>query len=406
MSESARKIAMLGEKLRQEGNYSGAIECFTRAIHAQPNYWWAYAHRGAARGALGDYEGACDDFQNKDVVNHYMKCNPGWFLAQKGELYRLWAMAATSRRDESEAQKSEYLRGEISTSTSLWDSLSARAIDLFTEALGDSEPRNPWILAHRGATYTMRYWIGTDMFRVLSEPERAPLAKGMPHKDEEYELADRDLREAIKLNPTYGWVYLFLAILRGTRGYCHRPAPERIVEGMLHDLNESMLNIGKAQMSGLNRELSMLRAMMELAIYTGGELALASPDDSQTRSAATRVFRDGVQLAWRTLQIESDETPARYFVANGLKQLANLSGVDDPMVGAAIKRARAALDGMTARSLAMSGGLDCLVGDFPSARKKLAEIRRLRDLQAITMVSRDPAWAPLRGETGANLELD
>jgi hypothetical protein len=68
------------------------------------------------------------------------------------------------------------------------------------------------------------------------------------------------------------------------------------------------------------------------------------------------------------------------------------------MARVALTRARAALEGMHARYLAMSGGLDCMEENWSAARQKLRHIQQMRDLQAITLVNRDPAWARLPPE--------
>ncbi|XYI02908.1 tetratricopeptide repeat protein [Sorangium sp. So ce1128] len=412
MSENAKGMAALGESLRQEGNYSGAIECFNKAINAKGNYWWAYAHRAAARSALGDHCGALEDFRTIGVSEFYMSHNPAWFLAQKGELFRLWAMAATSKSGWEDAGKCDYLREEIpnarreiSNGSKWWYALSTHALGMFCRAI-EVNPDNCWALAHRGATHTMRYWMGLDTWRVRAHTMLAATDKDrdkyMADMHEEYDRAKRDFETATRMNPTYGWVYLFLAILHATRPYhaqlAHGQSSTKHAKGMLQDMDESVLNIGKAQMCGLKRDLSMVRTMMELAIYKGGELMQDSPE-GDAKHPAEGALNSGVQLAWQLLQIESDEAFARYFVANGLKQLATLMGVEDPMVPAAIRRARAALEGMTARCLALSGGLDCLEGKRRDAQEKLKQIQELGDLQALTIVSRDPAWAPLRSET-------
>ncbi|WP_437616877.1 hypothetical protein WMF20_23530 [Sorangium sp. So ce834] len=444
MSGDARRTALLGETLRQEGNYSGAIACFTEAINAKHNYWWAYAHRASARAALGDFKGATEDFYNKGVEDHYKTNNWAWFLAQKGELYRLWAMAATSSSDAQAAEDNAHLRSELkhraNSNVQLepelkrrsiwWNVLCELALALFTEALGSGGPRNPWVLAHRGATYTTHYWIRTDIVRTLPKIERDELderlslrLEGEDIKNKEYHRADKDFSEALLLNPNYGWVYLFRAILRATRAHDEMPGPDERSKGPDGYRSESMCDIGMAQMSGLNRELTMVRAMMEMSIYTGGELRVASEKTgtnektSELRERARQILNEGVRFAWQTLQIESDETFARYFVANGLRQIELLDSagarvrkpgdpaIHDPTVKAAVQRARVAVNGMDARLLAMSGGLDCLAGDLTEARKKLAKILELNDLQAITIVSRDPAWEPLRAELRAKPQI-
>jgi tetratricopeptide (TPR) repeat protein len=383
--ELAKRMATLGESLRQVGNYSGAIACFTQAIEAKDNYWWAYARRASARGPLGDYCGALEDFNR--AKDYYDQHNKAWFLAQKGELFRLWARAALVEAILFKAKECNELRREISSSDLSWDALIQRAIDLFTEAAHESAKAsdgsakcNPWILAHRGAAYTMRYWIRTDTYRLNPKP----IAEG--RDDGDFENAKKDFSAATQANPSYGWVFAFLAVLSAVRCF----AGESRADTVTNDVDQAMFYIGKAQMCGLDRHPSMLRAMMELSIYMGGKMS--NPED------AKRAYHNGVQFAWQTLQVDTEETFARYFAADGLKQLERLGEIKAPMVDAAIMRARSAVDGMTARVLAMSGGLDCLSGDLETARKKLTQIREFGDLEALTLVSRDPAWRQLREE--------
>jgi hypothetical protein len=383
-NDVAKRMATLGESLRQSGNYSGAIGCFTQAIAAKEDYWWAYAHRAVARGPLGDYSGALEDFEK--AKGHYGKLNKAWLLAQKGELFRLWARAALVNGVLGQSRQCPKLQRELNTSTVGWETLIRKAIELFTEAeqessgaSGDGTNRNPWILAHRGAAYTMRYWIQTDMCRLTPGPSVSGSAR-------DFESAKRDFNDAIQFNPSYGWAYAFSAILSAARCF----AGDYPAEAITHDMNDALFNIGKAQMNGLDRQPSMLRAMMELSIYMGGKMR--KPEDAKA------AYNNGVQFAWQALQIEIEETFARYFAADGLKQLQKLSAVSQPVADAAVKRAHAALDGMTARLLAMRGGLDCLEGNQEAALEKLRQIREIGDLEALTMVSRDPAWAQLRKE--------
>ena len=62
MFTSAKDAALRGETYRERGNYSSAIACFTRALELHPEYAYAYAHRGAAWGALAQIEKARADF--------------------------------------------------------------------------------------------------------------------------------------------------------------------------------------------------------------------------------------------------------------------------------------------------------------------------------------------------------
>ncbi|MGK4004043.1 hypothetical protein WMF31_15525 [Sorangium sp. So ce1036] len=426
MSGNAAELATLAETMRQEGNYSGAIAHFDAATTKNPEYWWAYAHRGAARAALGDFDGAHDDLFNKDVIAFYRERNWRWLCAQQGELYRLWAMASTSTLEESNARSSHnLLRSGLAVAP--WHQLTSKAIALFTKALECTSPdcpeprcsaceshktkriknNNPWMLAHRGATYAMRCWIMNDLLSTL---EIHDTHTTKTFKSDHRNAID-DLSAAAQCNPTYGWAYLFLAVIHSI--------PDELPDRSNNTLNQhhnsmplshdkSLQYIGKAQLSGLNRDLTMVRLMMELSIYTGGQSARllrqrTAHADHVAKHEAVQTLREGVRYAWQALQMENDDTLARYFVANGLHELAELDNInleisENPTLKAALKRARVAVEGMKARCQAMSGGLDCMEKNWESARRTLNEIRESKDLQAITIVRRDPAWARLPPE--------
>ncbi|MGK3983955.1 hypothetical protein WME99_13010 [Sorangium sp. So ce136] len=385
LTNSAAEDALRGESLRLSGNYSEAIKFFSKAIQARQDHWWAYAHRAAARAALGNFAGAYSDFK---VARPYYLANRHypWLLGQKGELFRLWARATLMRAGDAQEEledpyDDEDLEGAPLDPCSVdYMTAAARqspgatgkvvkvfaqmevAVRLFSKANALSKG-NPWIVAHRGATRTMRYWIGEPSRRLQGGSEQ------------DFLLAKDDFETAYALNPAYGWAYAFQAILIGLHG----------------DLDEAMNLIGKAYMNGLSRQLPILRVMMELAAYKGH--GTAKGDESTRGGAGPTGFETAVGHAWQTLQIDSEEAFARYFVANGLK---HISERNDPDAEQAIVRARAELNGLRARLLAMEGGLDCLEGKYADARQKLRLLKSNFDLEALSLVRRDPAWKKVR----------
>ncbi|WP_437878894.1 hypothetical protein [Sorangium sp. So ce513] len=394
--------AVRAESLRLSGNYSGAIELFTDAIRAKPDYWWAYAHRAAARAALGNFIGAYDDFNS--ARQYYISNNQlSWFLGQKAELFRLWARATLMGGGESKDglkhwDKDEDVKDappdlgsagyEIAASqrpegsnhaVNIGKALEQMkcAIRLFSKA-HDLVDCNPWILAHRGATYTMRYWVG--------HPHRR-FAGGTP---EDFELAEKDFEAAYERNPGYGWAYAFHAVLVALYDVGKQDAGKQ--DAVLHDpghhdmLERAMTLVGKASINGLDRTLTLLRIMMALATYRANKAAGTGVEPSAG-------FKTAAEYAWQTLQIDSEEAAARYFVADNVYHMSNS---DDADARHTIVRARAELRGLRARIIAMEGGLDCMEEKFADACEKLEFLRRNFDLEAYSLVRRDPAWARVR----------
>ncbi|WP_437961404.1 hypothetical protein WME76_18335 [Sorangium sp. So ce119] len=405
--------AVRAESLRLSGNYSGAIELFSDAISARPDYWWAYAHRAAARAALGNFVGAYDDF--KLARPYYKSSNQlSWFLGQKAELFRLWARATLMGGNDAQDEPGHWDKDEdvkdappdlgragydIAANQRPAESSSAAcahkafeqmscAIRLFSKA-HDITDCNPWILAHRGATYTMRYWVG--------HPHRR-FAGGTA---EDFKLAQKDFEDACERNSGYGWAYAFHAVLVAL--YDDAPVDAGKKGAVLHEpgrhdmLERAMTLVGKASINGLDRTLTILRIIMALATYRAGKAAAMGVDPSPG-------FKTAAEYAWQTLQIDSEEAAARYFVADNVHHVSNPADADARHT---IVRARAELRGVRARIIAMEGGLDCMEGKFAEACEKLEFLRRNFDVEAYSLVRRDPAWARVReGKSpGADGEL-
>ncbi|KYF76006.1 hypothetical protein BE11_03445 [Sorangium cellulosum] len=418
-THAAVEYAVRGESLRLAGNYSQAIKFFTAAIKLKPEYSWAYAHRAAARAALGNFVGSYKDFS--DARGYYVSNHQySWFLGQKAELFRLWARATCMRGDNAPSETSLWC-GDVDVQDAPDDTAGADygikamecpakrpadnafvqmsyAIRLFSKAHARLKS-NPWILAHRGATHTMRYWIGHSETRLEGGSGR------------DFTLGAADFEKAYEINAGYGWAYAFHAVLVGlgepqqrdplTPGQrAQRGVPRARPEGSLghgnrgNNLDQAMELIGQACMNGLDRNMSIMRIMMELATYSAGDTS-----GHRERSLA---HERAAEYAWQTLQVDNEEAFARYFVADNVNfmfdadKLNNASSLDDDDANHTILRARADLNGLRARIIAMEGGLDCLEGKFGDALEKLKALENNRDLEALSLVMRDPAWACVR----------
>lgn len=362
----ATERALQGESLRLAGNYSKAIASFDAALAENPSYPWVYAHRAAARAQLGSFVLAYEDLERARPA--YVGGNYPWFLGQKAELFRLWAratlmhmpqyVAVTAESDEDLAgappdpADADYVspgRPLLENALRGFKQLSI-AIRLFTRA-DELLKDNPWILAHRGATRTTRYSIGkpSQRFEVGSEID--------------FERGVGDFEAACAVNKSYGWAYAFHAVLLGLQG----------------SLDQAVKLIGRAHVNGIDRQLSIVRVMMELAICNG----------QQGKGGC----ESAVQFAWQALQLDNEEFFARYFVADGMWHLERKDSAD---IRSAIERARAELSAAKARIVAMEGGLDCLEGKYDEAYRKLEALRGRCDVDALSLVGRDPAWRDVR----------
>jgi Flp pilus assembly protein TadD len=47
----------------EDGDYVGAIDCYTQVVRLDPNHARAYGNRGMVRANLGDKRGAMEDWQ-------------------------------------------------------------------------------------------------------------------------------------------------------------------------------------------------------------------------------------------------------------------------------------------------------------------------------------------------------
>ena len=100
---------LAGEKFYKEGNYTGAITEYTRAISLKADYDEAYISRGNAKRRTGDYDGAINDYSqalnikaNQAEVLNYR----GFAHAQKGDYSQAitdYTQAIRSKADYADA---------------------------------------------------------------------------------------------------------------------------------------------------------------------------------------------------------------------------------------------------------------------------------------------------------------
>jgi len=421
--------AQLGESLRLSGNYSSAIYSFTEAIEdykkrpgispaaegkdLDPScYYWAYAHRGAARGQLGDFTRGLKDFRTAHP--YYLASNSAvWFYAQLGEFCRLWSRALRTTNSESVTKLSltdpdrAFLKIVVSGNSkqgstpqgegshahprvhhdnlSSWLELLHSSVSLFNVALSieSSGSDDPWVYGHRGAAYAQLFVAGQ---------------KPKTHEELSGDYADaaiQDFKRACKANPGYSWAYAFHGLVLGMRG----------------DKESAIALLGQANLSGMDRQLTFLRSLI---LLWGSPPASPNPQESPAEDKTTetqKYLAQAVQKSWDLLQIDGDETYARYFVATSLKSNQLLrtgaSGklqhsIFEQTSEAAILRAWVSVTDMKAKVMAMEGGLACLERNFTKASESLAAILKLyehnglADIDVVGMLRFDTAWSEVR----------
>ncbi|WP_437693960.1 tetratricopeptide repeat protein [Sorangium sp. So ce176] len=193
--KQSKSLAQEGEVRRKNGQYTDAIRRFTEALEIDGEYAWAYAHRGAARAALDDWEPCCADFQ-KAVE---LKPDYGWAYARWGEAHRIHASHRLGRADTPPDWREQH-------------AIIDRGIELLERA-AELSPGSAWTFAHRGATYTYKYWLEVmprlvPALELDNGPTPAPEARSSKGNDAAAR-ALQDLDKARELNPRYAWVCAF-----------------------------------------------------------------------------------------------------------------------------------------------------------------------------------------------------
>lgn len=77
-SDALQRYASYGEQYTLMHDFRSAIDCYTKAISINPRFWQGYNARGTLRMAIGEYQGAIDDFNaslniTKDYTTYYYR---------------------------------------------------------------------------------------------------------------------------------------------------------------------------------------------------------------------------------------------------------------------------------------------------------------------------------------------
>lgn len=356
-SGRAKELADRGQASWQEGNHAAAIVWFTRALEVDPDDAWTRMRRGAARGAIGDVDGATSDLETARamVPGEAGAGRRHWALAQLGEAVRASIRDAVIRPD-AVTSDAEALLDKVNTS-----------LAAFTEAIRES-PGSAWAHAHRGAVAMLAHWIGA---RIGMDPE---WVRGHA------EAAQRDLEAAVRLKDGYSWVIVFQAFLQTILG---SNEPEEGARRAHFD--RAIERLDEARRADTTGKLATLLPLVELALYKN--------DHDKV-----------VELGSAQLVKEPDDTISRYCVAEALAGIAGRSEAGEPAVeearkttaAAAVEQARKVIAAKRARSCAMLGGLAMLQGHYEVAAAMLGDVLDYPDMDTLIFLRRDPVWEPVR----------
>ncbi|MDI1449275.1 hypothetical protein [Polyangium sp. 6x1] len=222
MMEKEAPSPQQAEMLRTSGLYSNAVDCFTAWLENNKNDAWSIAHRGAARAALGDHQGAIADL---DLALEMRKGYYPWAHAQKGEAHRIYVRDIIPWVEENLSR----LEGEIN-----------KSLASFAEAIKQSSGY-AWAYAHKGAMHAVASFIY----------KRFPAATG--DWENHFNEGSRCFRRATELNGAYAWAIAFHALLHATN----------------QDFDKAQELMGLAVQRNVNHDLHHHRAMAELLYYGG-----------------------------------------------------------------------------------------------------------------------------------------
>lgn len=174
--EIYRMMGIQGQVQDSKRPFEDAISEFNKAIEADENYAWAYAHRGAAYFQLAllakadcvEYNNALDDFNKAISLN----ATYSWAYAQKGETYRWLGIKYFSSSSIKEFEN---------------------AIEAFNKAI-ELAPDYAWAYAHRAAARRF-------LFQTNDGPPPNLIQDSIT-----------DLNKAIELNSNYAWAYAYRAV--------------------------------------------------------------------------------------------------------------------------------------------------------------------------------------------------
>ncbi|KYF76009.1 hypothetical protein BE11_03475 [Sorangium cellulosum] len=343
----SKSLAQEGEVRRKNSQYTDAIRLFTEALDIDGEYAWAYAHRAAAHAALDDWEPCCADFRKALEL----KPDYGWAYARWGEAHRMHASYRLGRTGAPADWREQH-------------ALIDRGLELLERA-AELSPGSAWTFAHRGATYTYKYWLEV-MPRLVPALELdnglppAPEARG-PGGSDAAARALQDLDKARELNPGYAWVSAFKACVLALIA---REQPD-MKPGLL-DARDCLLD---ALTLDVDKRLPIHAAAAKLLSCAG-------------------TFHESIASALRAVKKNPADVFSRYFIAVGLKHL------NDPLAPAVIEHTRKVLESARSEIDTMLRGLDVL--EDREGGRSIVSMRNNLSVEAIALVAFDPTWSELR----------
>ncbi|WP_155798233.1 tetratricopeptide repeat protein [Sorangium cellulosum] len=345
--KQSKSLAQDGEVRRKNGQYTDAIRRFTEALEIDGEYAWAYAHRGAARAALDDWEPCCADFQ-KAVE---LKPDYGWAYARWGEAHRIHASHRLGRADTPPDWREQH-------------AIIDRGIELLERA-AELSPGSAWTFAHRGATYTYKYWLEVmprlvPALELDNGPTPAPEARSSKGNDAATR-ALQDLDKARELNPRYAWVCAFKTCVLA------------LIAREQPDMTPGLLAARDCMLDALALDVDE-----RLPIHVAAAKLLS----------CAGTFRESISSALRAVKKNPADLFSRYFIAVGLKHL------NDPLAPVVIEHTRKLLESTRSEIDTMLRGLDVLEGR--EGGRSIASMRNHLSVEAIALVAFDPTWSDLR----------
>ncbi|WP_437751030.1 tetratricopeptide repeat protein [Sorangium sp. So ce1389] len=343
----SKSLAQEGEARRKNGQYTDAIRLFTEALEIDGEYAWAYAHRGAARAALDDWEPCCADF--KKALE--LKPDYGWAYARWGEAHRMYASYRLGRADTPADWREQH-------------ALIDRGVELLERA-AELSPGSAWTFAHRGAAYTYKYWLEVmprlvPALELDNGPTPAPEARSSGGSDAA-SRALQDLDKACELNPRYAWVFAFKACVLALIA---REQPD-MKPGLL-EARDCLVN---ALALDVDKRLPIHAAAAKLLSCAG-------------------TFSESVTSALDAVKKNPSDVFSRYFVAVGLKHM------NDPLAPVVIEHTRKVLESARSEIDTMLLGLDVLEGR--EGGRSIVRMRNNLSVEAIALVAFDPTFNDLR----------
>jgi tetratricopeptide (TPR) repeat protein len=271
--------------------------------------------------------------------------------AQIAEALRLYAMYPPVE----ETSKHHHVRECIQLS-----------IKFFDKAVAETEGKDAWVLAHRGAAYSFKHWmrgiLAHDTPSAAGAGERAwSDVRDASLFEDVAAAAEQDFDRAFALNPMYGWSMAFKALLHTLKGEYEKAASA----------------LQKALVRDIHGQLLVHRALCELSSY----------------SSQKERWAEAVRLGWEALRLDTEDVYALYHIA------ACLGRLDDRNAPVARSMARTRLRGVRNHIDMMLIGLDIIEegAEGRTWKTRLAELQKHIDMETIAMIQHDPTWNQVRG---------